>query len=216
MNKLLADIAFFPPVEFFALLARYPSVHLEAWSHYEKQSWRNRCRILCAGVPEDLTVPVIHGDDLFHTPVCRVKVDYDSTPWMHKTFKTISTAYDSSPFFIYYKDELFSLLESRPETLWELDMEIIRFFCRKVGLLADVQPTVEFFTPQQLASLPDSGGVDDYRGRLHPKRPCTVLADLGLEGRKYWQGDGTQAFVGGLSIMDLLFNEGPESICFLK
>ena len=205
---MLLATAYFPPVSYFALLAQAgDTVWLDASSHYVKQSWRNRCRILSAGGPEDLNVPVVHGDDLFHTPVSEVRVDY-STPWLLKTRRAIATAYEGSPFFLYYRDALWEVLESRPDTLWELNLRLIRFFCAKIGIAPKLEALREF--------VPEGGMPDDYREALHPKRPDTVLRDLGLE-RPYWQVFRDRfGFVPGLSVMDLLFNEGPESLCFLK
>lgn len=194
---MLLATAYFPPVEYFALLAGCPAAVLDDVSHYEKQSWRNRCRIITADGPAYLNVPVVHGEDLFHTPVGEVLVDY-STPWIRKTEKTIATAYDSSPFLLFYRDELFGILESRPPLLWELNLQIISFFCRKIGIAPALSPAGTFMPPGSVR--------EDYREVLHPKRENSVMRDLGLE----------QTWRPGISIMDLLFNEGPESICFLK
>ena len=192
---MVLSTAYFPPVEFFALLAQDSIVHLEACEHYVKQSWRNRCRILTAEGPMDLRVPVVHGEDLYHTPITDVLVDY-STPWLQRTKYAIDTAYYSSPFFEYYRDELFGILDSRPATLWDLNLRLIDFFCRKIGLATVVDRTSEYV------------GADV---ELHPKKPS------GYVGRPYWQVFGDRfGFVPGLSVMDLLFNEGPESVCYLK
>ena len=187
--------AFCPPIEFFSILGKNSVVFLEAHEHYQKQSWRNRCRILSACGPLDLRVPVVHGEDLYHTPVREVKVDY-STPWTAQMEYAIDSAYYSSPFFIYYRDELFSILESRPETLWELNLSLIKFFCRKLGIAPEIRETREYL----------GADVD-----IHPKRESSFRC------REYWQVFSQKSgFVEGLSIMDLLFNEGPESLCYLK
>ena len=205
---MLLSTAYFPPISYFALLARAEgTVWLDGSSYYVKQSWRNRCRILTASGPGYLNVPVVHGEDLFHTPVSGVRVDY-STPWLPKTQRAIATSYEGSPFFLYYRDALWELLERRPETLWELTLGIIRFFCAKIGIAPRLEPLKTF--------VPEGAMDGDYREILHPKRPDTVLRDLGLE-RPYWQVFRDRlGFVPGLSVMDLLFNEGPESLCFLK
>ena len=212
---MLLGIAYFPPVSYFALIAKgmvlspentIPSiVYIEACENYQKQSWRNRCRILAADGPAYLNFPIVHeGSHEF--PITAIKVDY-STPWVLKTKRAIASAYESSAFFDYYKDELFAILDSHPETLFELDMRIIRFFLDKTGIAADLRLT-DTFQP--------SSGVDDYREVLHPKRPNTVLKDLGLE-KPYFQVFARKyGFISDLSIMDLLFNEGPDSICYLK
>lgn len=187
--------AYFPPIEFFAVLAGNSSVTLEACEHYQKQSWRNRCRILTANGPMDLRVPVVHGEDLFHTRITDVRVDW-SAPWLPETEYALDSAYYNSPFFEYYRDSLFGLLRSRPETLWELNLMIIRYFCEKIGLDTIIDFTQEYAGP----------AVD-----IHPKKPSAYV------GKEYWQVfRGKFGFVPGLSVADLLFNEGPESLCYLK
>ena len=211
---MLLGIAYFPPVSYFALIAKgmvlspentIPSiVYIEACENYQKQSWRNRCRILAADGPAYLNFPIVH-EGSHELPITAIKVDY-STPWVLKTKRAIASAYESSAFFDYYKDELFAILDSHPETLFELDMRIIRFFLDKTGIAADLRLT-DTFQP--------SSGVDDYREVLHPKRPNTVLKDLGFE-KPYFQVFARKyGFISDLSIMDLLFNEGPDSICYL-
>ena len=212
---MLLGIAWFPPVSYFALIAKgmvlspentIPSiVYIEACENYQKQSWRNRCRILAADGPAYLNFPIVH-EGSHELPITAIKVDY-STPWVLKTKRAIASAYESSAFFDYYKDELFAILDSHPETLFELDMRIIRFFLDKTGIAADLRLT-DTFQP--------FSGVEDYREVLHPKRPNTVLKDLGLE-KPYFQVFARKyGFTSDLSIMDLLFNEGPDSICYLK
>ena len=190
--KLLTT-AWFPPIEYFAVLAKC-SVFIDGTEHYQKQSWRNRCRILTATGPEDLRFPVLHNGE---RDITRVQVDY-RTPWLRRTEYAIDSAYYSSPFFEYYRDELFALLDSQPQTLWELNSLITDFFCRKVGIPA----------PGTLLE-PAQGEVE--RIVIHPKVPSC------WQGRPYWQVFRDKfGFVDGLSIMDLLFNEGPESICYLQ
>lgn len=192
---MILTTAYFPPIEFFAILAENSSVILEACEHYQKQSWRNRCRILTANGPMDLRVPVVHGKDLFHTVITDVKVDY-STPWLAETEYAFDSAYYNSPFFEYYRDELFTLLESRPETLWEMNLNLVEFFVRKLGLRVSFARTVEYCGPTV---------------EIHPKKVSSY------SGKEYWQVFREKfGFTPGLSVADLLFNEGPESLCYLK
>ena len=185
---------------------------MEACENYQKQSYRNRCRILTANGPEALNVPVVHENGTFALPIKEIRVDY-STPWVLRTERAIESAYYSSPFFIYYRDALFAILDSRPETLWELNRRIIDFFCGKIGIAPQIHETIAFVPA--VACSPASV-AEDYRSVIHPKRPNTIMRDLGLE-RPYWQVFRDKfGFVPGLSIMDLLFNEGPESICWLR
>lgn len=209
---MLLSIAYFPPISYFALIAKYRDVCIEACENYQKQSWRNRCRYYAADGPQYLNFPIVH-EGTHELPISRIKVDY-STPWVLKTKRAITSAYDSSACFEYYKDELFSILDSHPETLFDLDMQIIKFFLRKTGIEANIRLTEEYVAPDPAEGAEGRYGRD-YREILHPKRPDTVLKDLGLE-KPYFQVFARKyGFIPNLSIMDLLFNEGPDSIMYL-
>ena len=192
-------IAWFPPTEYFALLAKYSSVYIEACEHYQKQSYRNRCRIYAADGPQMLNFPVRHREGAFNLPIREIEVDY-STPWVEKAERCIETAYRSSAYFEYYRDELFAILDAHPATLWELDMRIIRFFLDKIGLRTELVPTAAFAAEH----------VD-----IHPKRPNAILQENGLVRPYYQVFADRHGFVPNLSVMDLLFNEGPASLEYL-
>ena len=213
---MLLTTAYFPPIEYFALLAKYSVVYMEACENYQKQSWRNRCRILTANGPESLNVPVVHENGTFSLPIKEIRVEY-TTPWVLRTERAIESAYSSSPFFIYYKDALFAILDSHPATLWELNRRLIDFFCARIGISPVIRETTGYFQTAGMVSPPDATpAAEDVREVIHPKRENTIMRDLDLE-RPYWQVFRDKfGFVPGLSIMDLLFNEGPESICWLR
>ncbi len=212
---MLLSTAYFPPVAWLALAARemtlspdrvLPStVQLEACENYQKQSYRNRCYILAGDGVQMLQVPVVHGADM---AITRVQVDY-STPWVVRTQRALDTAYETSAYYYYYRDELFSLLEAKPQTLWELNLSTIRFLLEKTGIACELSPTAAFIGPDSEA--------DDYRFSLHPKKEDSVLAQLGLD-KPYYQvfRDRMGGFTPKLSCLDLLFNEGPDSILWLK
>ena len=198
---VLLSTAFCPPVEYFAVLAGYSSVFIDSVELYNKQSWRNRCRILSANGPLDLMVPVVHSSG---RKIKGIRIEY-TTPWVAKFERAVASAYDSSPFFEFYRDEFFAILDSHPETLWELNWQIIEWLCAKMGLAVPSE------------GFPSADGTAlDLRNAIHPKRPNTVLRDLGLE-RPYWQVFAERfGFTPGLSVLDILFNEGPDAILWLK
>ncbi len=180
-------------------------VSLEACENYQKQSYRNRCYILAGDGVQMLQVPVVHGDSWLITDV---RVDY-STPWVVRTQRALDTAYETAAYYEYYRDELFALLDAQPETLWELNLKSLLFLMEKTGVACTLEPTKAFVAPDTQA--------DDYRYSLHPKRPDTVLEELGLD-QPYYQvfQDRMGGFTQKLSCLDLLFNEGPDSIDWLK
>lgn len=217
---VLLTTAYFPPIEYLAAIANEcrfnpgmtevePAVvYIEACEHYVKQSWRNRCRFYAADGAQTLNFPVCHED--FGKPISQMRIDW-KTDWLTRHERAIISAYRTSPYFEYYQDELFAILDSRPELMLDFNTQILKFFLRKTGIPADIR-----FTSEWEAVTIDGHKVTDLREAIHPKRPNTILKDLGLE-RPYWQVFSPKyGFIPGLSIMDLLFNEGPDSICYLK
>lgn len=217
---LLLSTAYFPPIEYLAAIANEcrfnpgmtevePAVvFIEACEHYVKQSWRNRCRFYAADGAQTLNYPVCHED--FGKPISQMRIDW-KTDWLTRHERAIISAYRTSPYFEYYQAELFAILDSRPELMLDFNTQILKFFLRKTGIPADIR-----FTSEWEAVTIEGHKVTDLRETIHPKRPNSILKDLGLE-RPYWQVFSPKhGFIPGLSIMDLLFNEGPDSICYLK
>ena len=194
-----------------------PSViYIEACENYQKQSYRNRCRFYGAEGVQTLSFPIVHEGGTHKLPISEIKVDY-STPWLQQHQKAIMSAYRTSAYFEYYMDELFDLMNSRPERLFELNMLITRFFIEKTGLAVDLRLTEDFCRD---GILTDQEGrpiiCEDLRETIHPKRPDTILKDYGLEKPYFQVFSPMHGFQHNLSIMDLLFNEGPDSILYLK
>ncbi len=201
-------------------------VYIEACENYQKQSYRNRCRFYAADGVQALSFPVVHEGGTHKLPISEIKVDY-STPWLQQHQRAIVSAYRTSAYFEYYQDELFEIMESRPERLMELNMALLKFFIEKTGLAVDLRLTTEY-SPEGIVAEGFAGGdavaedvgrriqCDDLREIIHPKRPNTILKDLQLEKPYFQVFSQKHGFQSDLSIMDLLFNEGPDSILFLR
>ena len=191
-------------------------VYIEACENYQKQSYRNRCRFYAADGVQPLSFPIIHEEGTYKHPVKDIKVDY-STTWLLQHKRAIVSAYRTSAYFEYYQDELFAILDSCPEKLLDLNMALLRFFIEKTGLKVDLRLTEEYSKEGMIADV-DGNNIPcvDLREVIHPKRPNTILNNLALE-KPYFQVFAPKyGFQSDLSIMDLLFNEGPDSILYLK
>ena len=195
---------------------------LEACENYQKQSYRNRCHFYSASGVQSLSFPVVHSENGYSLPIREIKVDY-STPWVRQHKMAIVSAYRTSAFFEYYQDELFAILDSQPGTLWELNLEIIRFFIRKIGIPVEIRMTEDFLKSGETVGngvwegLPYNAGLDavDLRQVIHPKRPDDILRRMGKEKPYFQVFAGKHGFITNLSIMDLLFNEGPDAVSYL-
>ena len=237
MPKLLST-AYFPPVSYFAAMAQEmgglvlrrtqadgnqerqavapaltPAViYIEACENFQKQSYRNRCYFYGADGVQSLQVPIIHEGGTHKQPISEIRIDW-SKPWLLQHKRAIISAYRTSAYFEYYQDELFAILDSQPEKLFDLNMAIIRFFIEKTGLAIDLRTTEEYSRGGQI--LTSDGSIttcEDLRDTIHPKRDN----NLGLKKPYFQVFSQKHGFQSDLSIMDLLFNEGPESICYLK
>ena len=215
---MLLSAAYFPPVEYFAAMAKditlsadrvIPSVvWIEAWEHYQKQSYRNRCRIYAADGPQDLNFPIIHDGNPVTLPIREIRVDY-STPWLVRTQRAIESAYKSAPFFDHYRDSLFDLMDTKPERLLDWDLSLTRWCLDRLHLPVDIRLTEGFTAPG------DGLYGEDMRNVIHPKRANDILSQLGLD-RPYYQVFSQKfGFIPNLSILDLLFNEGPDAVSFV-
>ena len=235
MPKLLST-AYFPPVSYFAAIAQemeglikkgddrkniLPSplsssiIFIEACENYQKQSYRNRCRFYGADGIQTLSFPIQHANGTHKNLISEVKVDY-SKPWVLQHKRAIISAYGTSAYFEYYQDELFAILDSQPERLIDLNAAILKFFIEKTGLKAEIHLTSEF-RPDGMASLNGTlTQCDDLREVIHPKRSNDILKKLELEKPYFQVFSPKHGFQSDLSIMDLLFNEGPDSILYLK
>ena len=181
-------------------------VYIEACENFQKQSYRNRCRFYGAEGVQTLSFPILHEGGTHKIPISQIKIDY-KTPWVQQHERAIVSAYGMSAYFDYYKDELFAILEAGHERLFDLNLALIRFFIEKTGIKVDLSLTEDYEREPQM---------EDLREVIHPKRPNTILSELDLE-KPYFQVFAPKyGFQSDLSIMDLLFNEGPDSILFLK
>ena len=190
-------------------------VFIEAKENYQKQSYRNRCRFYAADGVQTLSFPIVHEGGTHKIPISDIRIDW-SKPWLHQHKKAIISAYRTSAFFEYYQDELFAILDRKHEKLLDLNMDILRFILEKIGIASELHLTEDFSRDGQVTFNGYDLICDDMREVIHPKRKNSVLADLKLEKPYFQVFAARHGFMPDLSSMDLLFNEGPDSILYLK
>lgn len=191
-------------------------VYIETCENYQKQSYRNRCRFYAADGVQALSFPIVHEGGTHKQPISDIRIDY-STPWLIQHKRAIVSAYRTSAYFEYYQDELFEIMDRKPERLIDLNMDILRFLIDKTGLSIDLR-TTSGYSREGIQTEADGSVVicEDLRETIHPKRPDTILRDLNLEKPYFQVFSRKYGFQADLSVMDLLFNEGPDSILYLK
>lgn len=304
----LLSTAYLPPVSYFTVMAKYGAVSIEAYEYFQKQSYRTRARIASSSGTEYISVPILKGEG-HKRPISEIEIDY-KRDWVLSHKRALMSCYGSAPFYIYYKDDIFSVLDSRPRFLLDLNTSLTRVLAGLLGIRCEIRFTDSYVAPAAVASgvvpgvvhgvvpasassgvvhaaaasdavvasassdaadagvgagafadagafpntgvsanvgassdandllhtdtafnagatlqdstslhddtvLQDDGRASiDFRYCIHPKRP---LPTGFLKGGEYYQVfAGRLGFIPDLSAVDLLFNEGPNAISFLK
>lgn len=206
MNQIILSSAYLAPVEYYAKLFAYDKVYVERFDSYMKQTYRNRCVIASAGGPQALTIPTEKGEGA-KCLMKDIRIS-DHGNWRHVHWNAFVAAYKHSPFFDYYADEFHRFYEKRYNFLYDFNMELCHWMCEQIDLQPVMIPTDDY------VAVPE--GMDDYRERIHPKKVYTE-ADPDFSLVPYYQVfDAKQGFQPNLSIADLLFNMGPESLLVLR
>lgn len=203
-NCLLSS-AYWAPVQYYAKLYAYPEVWVEAWEHYVKQTYRNRCLIASPAGVQALTVPVVKPDT-DKCPMKDIRIS-DHGNWCHLHWNALEAAYGNSPFFEYYADDFLPFYTRK----WDFLLDFNEAICRKVCELLDLHPSVSRTSAYSLVL----GGADDFRSSISPK--VDWRSDAAFMARPYYQVfAGRYGFLPNLSVADLLFNMGPEALLVLR
>ena len=206
MTTALLQTTYFGPLQWYQKLYRYDRCLIEQYDSYQKQTYRNRCLIATANGVQALTVPVEHCDDKMLTKDLRIS---DHNQWRRVHWNALQSAYSESPFFDYYADDLHPFFEKKFDFLIDFN-EAIR---QKICELIDIQPHVEYTSEYTSAIGHQPSAIVDYRDVIHAKHP---QADDMFEAKQYWQVfQHKHGFLPNLSILDLLFCMGPESVFYL-
>ncbi len=197
--KLIIESQFCAPILTWSYISRSDGVIWDVHSRYRKKSFRNRMYLLSSHGVFRLSIPLQQGK--YNQDLCDVEISYE-TDWQKQHWQSIISAYNRSPFFEFFCDELESIYVQRPKHLFEFNVNLNQWIARQLNMevgqetsLSDIE-----YSPNLMLDLRD-------RIRKNTK----------FEGQKdYLQVFSDRVeFQPNLSILDLLFNEGPNSKSYL-
>ena len=193
------------PVNYFARLVSMKEIVLEQHDHYLKQTYRNRCRIMGTNGILTLSIPVKRVKGIKNR-YRDIRIDYDNH-WNRIHWRSLEAAYASSPYFEILADELVPFYQKRHPFLFDLNLELLH------RILQILQVNLPIICTDAFREIPD--GMDP--GQLfHPKHHARDT-DPGFSPVPYHQVfTGKHGFRANLSILDLLFNEGPGAMAILR
>jgi len=199
--RLLVATAYHPSVGYMAEAMRSDGIVVEAFETYTKQTCRNHCIIFGPNGRQMLSIPVIKVNGN-HTLTKDIVIS-DHQPWQKIHWRSIKTAYSNSPFFLYYQDHFTHFYEKNFRFLLDLNMEIL-------------QTLLEILKTKRILNLTESfekspGNIKDLRSL-----PGTKSSGQQLNYPYYTQVfESCHGFIPGLSILDVIFNLGPETAGYL-
>ena len=234
----LLQTTYFGPIQWYQKLHRYDHCLIEQYDSFQKQTYRNRCVIATANGVQALTVPVITqhpspntqhpSPNTQHTLTKDIRIS-DHNQWRRVHWNALQSAYSESPFFEYYADDLHPFFEKHYEFLLDFNEAIRQKICELIDIHPHVVHSSQFivhnYEPQpaqnnyelctmnyELCTM-NYELIADFREVINAKHP---LPDAEFEAKPYWQVfQHKHGFLPNLSILDLLFNMGPESIFYL-
>jgi hypothetical protein len=209
LPSLILSTSYFPPVSYYSLLIKFPSIVIDLHETYTKQTWRNRCTIMSGNGSLNLTVPVEkpHGN---HTKTHDIIISGHSN-WRVNHWRGIVSAYNNAPFFLYYKDMIEGLIFNNSHMLlYELNNEILKQLINEFGF------TVNIEISRGYVRHPDASVAIDMRGALSPKNRKLQEKQVFNFPSYYQVFEDRFGFRPNMSILDLIFNKGPETMDYLK
>ena len=206
MNPVLLTSAYLPPVQYFSKLYASPCIYLETYEHYVKQTYRNRALIAGPNGVQAFTIPVEH--EYSKRPATRDIRLSDHGNWQHLHRNALQSAYEGSPYFEYYADDILPIYDREHRFLVDFNADFLHTICDLLNLKPNVINTETYADALAL-------GAEDFREVIRPKIPHSI--DKTFRSVEYYQVFRQKhGFLENLSIIDLLFNMGPESRLILR
>jgi hypothetical protein len=203
--KPVFTLHYLPCIAWFQHALKFEEIQIEAFENYQKQTYRTRCRVLSANGVQVLNIPIkqISGEK---TLISKIQID-EEIDWRKQHWQTMISAYGKSAYFLYYRDAFEAYFEKEESTLFEFNLGLIQLVLKCLKLNLSIEKTLEYNK-----NLEENL---DFRNRFSAKNP-NPENEL-LINKKYWQVfEEKFGFTPNLSILDLLFNLGPDAKSVLK
>ena len=196
----LFTTAYFPSISYMARFLQEDAPVVEVWETYRKQTYRNRCRVMTANGVKSLSVPVVkvHGN---HTMTKDIIISPEE-PWQHIHSRCLESAYKAAPYFDHYYDYLCPIFEGHFDRLVDLNDAALNAILKMLKVKKEIVHTTDYVREAE----------NDLREAFSPKKEIENTSFPA-----YYQVFSTKfPFAADLSVLDLIFNEGPEAVEYLK
>lgn len=199
---MILPCCYLAPVSYYSAYYRADEVRLEVCDHFAKQTLRNRCWIDSPSGALALTVPVVKPEG--KTAMRDVRIS-DHGNWRHQHWVALESSYRQSPFFEYYADDFAPFYEKKWEFLADFNEELMALCATLLDIQKPVSRTTTFEGASHTVSAERAGNDVSPHGDSE-----------GASGSPYYQVFADRhGFLPDLSIVDLLFNQGPEGVLWL-
>lgn len=201
-NAVIIYPTYFASIIQYAALVNENEILFEVEDSYQKQTYRNRCYIYGSNGKQLLTVPIIHSRNKINYKTKDIRIDH-SSDWQKLHIRSLQSAYRSSPFYEFYEDEVIAIFDKKHNFLLDLDLDVFQVINECLELDVSYRKSIEY----QVGTLHEG----DYRHLVNAKN------DQKYPLKKYTQVfDDKHGYISNLSILDLLFNEGPNALEYLE
>ena len=192
---------YFPNITHFIAIVKANEVTFEVHDNYSKQTYRNRTYIYGANGKLTLNIPVTYSQNN-RQKYSKVKI-FNTEKWQSNHWKSLLSAYRTSPFFEYYEDDIKPLFTEKEEFLLDFNLKCFKTISECLQLDVNIKQTNVYEH--------DINSKTDFRYLVNAKREA--LYELDHYTQVFNEKHG---FMSNLSILDLLFNEGPNALNYLE